>query len=416
MTFLSPVERAYLDGTREFTKAQQRYIRCTLRKKLRLMDEDIARCDTVAAALQPGCNGSHNLLPLEVADLTERGFMSDDYDNDNVSRSPRWDLNPRPKVFALHSPSFFSSPTSILSESAGLRNLRQVKNARVGSVIPRSELNITEFCNWLALQNKKRWTIKQIKNYAVRFGYIILQSGDAADLLTLSPRNRGHAMNALASLAKYLGKYDEWLKIRQRYNLKWSSGNDYLQSFNRFFDNDLNLEVMIQRIREMIARLPDNMGRIIKFACLVGLRPAESIESVKLINDKESFAKYYNPDMMALEHFRFPHIFFRQTKKAYVSLIDFDILNIVKGIQKIPSHNAIRLACRRKGISMEMHLCRKIFGSWLRQSGGIESETVDMLSGRIPRTVFAKHYFTPSLDYREKVLTSLKKLRQEIER
>ena len=133
MTFFSPVERAYLEGTREFTMAQQRYIRCRLRKKLRIMGEDLASCNnnnnnnnniTVEAALQPGCNGPHNLLPLEVVQLTERGFMSDDYDNDNVSRSPRWDLNPRPKVFALHSPSFCSSPTSILSKSAGLRNLR----------------------------------------------------------------------------------------------------------------------------------------------------------------------------------------------------------------------------------------------------------------------------------------------------
>ncbi len=65
-----------------------------------------------------------------VAQLTERGFMSDDYDNDYVSRSPRWDLNPRPKVFALHSLSFSSSPTSILSESAGLRNLRRERKWR----------------------------------------------------------------------------------------------------------------------------------------------------------------------------------------------------------------------------------------------------------------------------------------------
>ncbi len=93
----------------------------------------------------------------------------------------------------------------------------------------------------------------------------------------------------------------------------------------------------------MIARLSDNMGRIIKFACLVGLRPAETVESVKLINDKESFAKYYNPDMMALEHFRFPDIFLlRQTKRAYISLIDYDLLNIISGIQnKMPSPNAV---------------------------------------------------------------------------
>ena len=176
----------------------------------------------------------------------------------------------------------------------------------------RSLQELQYFCHWLKAQGKTHWTIKQTKNYALKYAYILLQpKGDASILMILSPRNKQHAMAALANLAKYLGKYDEWLKIRQRYNLKWSSGNDSLQSFNRFFDNDLNLDVMIQCVKIMIARLPDDMGRIIKFACLVGLRPAESIESVKLINDKESFEKYYNPDVMALEHFRFPQIFFR---------------------------------------------------------------------------------------------------------
>jgi hypothetical protein len=33
---LTKVEKQYLDGTRQFTKAQQRYIRSRLRKKLRL--------------------------------------------------------------------------------------------------------------------------------------------------------------------------------------------------------------------------------------------------------------------------------------------------------------------------------------------------------------------------------------------
>jgi hypothetical protein len=46
MTFLSPVEQAYLNGTRDFTKAQRRYIRCRLKKKLRLLEEE--SCDAAA--------------------------------------------------------------------------------------------------------------------------------------------------------------------------------------------------------------------------------------------------------------------------------------------------------------------------------------------------------------------------------
>ena len=44
---LTKVEKEYLDGTRQFAKAQQRYIRCRLRKKLRLLNEE--SCNVAAA-------------------------------------------------------------------------------------------------------------------------------------------------------------------------------------------------------------------------------------------------------------------------------------------------------------------------------------------------------------------------------
>ena len=78
--------------------------------------------------------------------------------------------------------------------------------------------------------------------------------------------------------------------------MKWSSGQESLQSFNRFFNPQLSLESMLQQIAIMVSKTPKIMGQIIKFACLTGLRPAEAVESVRLINDKEEFAKYYNPE------------------------------------------------------------------------------------------------------------------------
>jgi intergrase/recombinase len=159
------------------------------------------------------------------------------------------------------------------------------------------------------------------------------------------------------------------------------------------------------------------MGQIIKFCVVTGLRPAEAVESVRLINDKEAFAKYYNPSRQALEHFRFPQ-FLRQTKKAYISFVSPEILEIARLpstiVDAIPSYNAIRLACRKRGIYMDMRYARKIFASHLRQSG-IESDIVDLLQGRVPRTVFARHYFTPSLSYRQKVLGALNELRKRVE-
>jgi len=126
------------------------------------------------------------------------------------------------------------------------------------------------------------------------------------------------------------------------------------------------IKSMLQKIAKMISKTPRTIGQITKFCCLTGLRPAEAFESIRLINDKEEFAKYYNPERQALEHFRFPSLFLRQTKKAYISFVTPEMLDMVRCFElsvTMPSYNAIRLTCRRKGVSMDMRYCRKIFAS-----------------------------------------------------
>jgi hypothetical protein len=63
-------------------------------------------------------------------------------------------------------------------------------------------------------------------------------------------------MNTLANLAEFSGRYDYWMQIRQRFNLKWTSGNESLQSFEPFFNDDLNVDVMLQHVRKLIQKLP----------------------------------------------------------------------------------------------------------------------------------------------------------------
>ena len=235
--------------------------------------------------------------------------------------------------------------------------------------------------------------------------------------MTLSPRNRHHALAALSILAKYQGQYDKWLQIRQRYNMKWSSGQESLQSFNRFFNPDMSLESMLQQIAKIISNTPRIMGQIIKFCCFTGLRPAEAVESVRLINDREGFAKYYNPERQALEHFRFPSFFLRQTKKAYISFVTPDMLNMVRLTvsSTIPTYNAIRLTCRRNGVYMDMRYCRKIFASWLHKQG-VSDVLIDLLQGRVGKSVLVNHYLQPGQNYRDKILGAVKGLKQEIEK
>jgi hypothetical protein len=248
----------------------------------------------------------------------------------------------------------------------------------------------------------------------------VLDTGDASPLSTLpSCRSKEITITALANLAKFQGRYERFQELKKRYDLKWSTSNS-TQYFERFFNEGLTLDIMLQRIKEMVRLLPPFMGNIVKFGCLVGLRASEVLESVRLINfgnigtDKTEKIQYYNHDRQTLEHFRHPQIFLRQTKKAYISYLSIDNYHWIASLgPNIPSLNAITLACRRKGIKMEMYLTRKIFASWLRKEG-IQPEVVDMLQGRVSQSVLTRHYLVPQSSLKDQVLDALKQLQQQL--
>jgi intergrase/recombinase len=129
---------------------------------------------------------------------------------------------------------------------------------------------------------------------------------------------------------------------------------------------------------------------------LTGLRPQEACESIRLLkNDFDNYIKRQE-DSMTLEHFKYPQ-FIRRTKKAYVSIINDQILEIAKCCGK-HSYNAVRLYIKKKGLEMHMAFCRKIFATHLRNQG-VEPEIIDLLQGRSPKSVFARHYFKPDFSH-----------------
>jgi hypothetical protein len=226
---------------------------------------------------------------------------------------------------------------------------------------------------------------------------------------------RRHAMESLAAWSKFTGSYEQWQQIKRRYSLHWTNGNESLQTLQRFFNPDLTLEIMIQKVRQMIDVLPPTtMAEIVKFGCLVGLRSAEICESVRLINDKETFAQYYDPVQQSLLHYKFKQ-FLRTTKKAWISFITKDQLSGIANLgPKTPSWTAIRSTCRRRHVDCSMRYCRKIHATYLHQQG-IPADIIDALQGRTPASIFAKHYYRPSLDYRIKVLDAIDKLKERLE-
>ena len=136
-------------------------------------------------------------------------------------------------------------------------------------------------------------------------------------------------MKALTALSKFTGCYHPWQDMIIRYNIKWSSG-ELFQLFREMVNEKTSLSSMIEWVRDAISKLPEPYYNIILYNTLTGLRPSEACISISLIQEQESFQKYYNREKSLLEHFKFPEIFIRRTKKAYVSIINDLIIELAR--------------------------------------------------------------------------------------
>lgn len=152
---------------------------------------------------------------------------------------------------------------------------------------------------------------------------------------------------------------------------------------------------MISWLKDTCSKLSPHYINILLFNTLTGLRPDEACKAIQIIQKEED--NYVRKDLMILEHYKFPDIFIRRTKKAYISILTDQILELAKQAGNC-GYNALRLAVKRKKLDMNMAYCRKIFATYLR-THGVEQEIIDLLQGRAPRSVFVKHYFKPDLDY-----------------
>ncbi len=259
----------------------------------------------------------------------------------------------------------------------------------------------------LHLQNNyKHSTIQTHKCYSRKYSHI-LSDGDAQELLTLSNHKRLMVMSALASLSKFMGCYDSWESIKKRYHLKWSY-NDGLSFFNAITNGD-TLDSMLKWLKDTISKLSESDANILIYCTVTGLRPTEACQSIELIHT--DLDNYLNKDSMMLEHFKYPQQFIRKTKHAFVSLVDDSIIDLAQNTSQ-RSYNSTRMLLRKQGIEMHMAYCRKIFATHLRNNE-IQPEIIDLLQGRVPKSVFLRHYFRPELGH-DNIRKSIETLYREI--
>jgi intergrase/recombinase len=239
----------------------------------------------------------------------------------------------------------------------------------------------------------------------------LFDSSKASVLGGLSKCNRRHAMAALANLAKFLGMYKDWKEIVSQAGLHWQK-TSHLEVFLSMFNTDIgDVKAWLEEASE---KLPEKYSVTLRFAAATGLRPDEACKSISLLSElaeTDKIGEYLNAQLGVLEHFRFPNLFLRGCKNCYISFVPEELLELILYVKPKVKANGLRSAIEKVGLKVRIKDLRKLFATTLRENG-ISEEVIDLLEGRIPQSVFLRHYYKPDLlrSTREKVLEAAKPL------
>ena len=225
---------------------------------------------------------------------------------------------------------------------------------------------------------------KDLMLYARKYGECLLR-GDLSPLLQLSPNKRRHALMGISALSKYLGIHDEFKRLREKYCIKWAV-NDAVP---RMLLSRDGFTAMLKKARETI-KILNPRREVVLFLALSGLRIEEALNSLRIFHERGA-ENYLNKEIGVLEHYRFPEVFIRRTKHAYITVVDDYMLKLLENTKPV-SYDTLRNCFRRRSQSTPgFYLFRKIWATYMHQKG-IPPETIDLLQGRTPSSVFTRHY------------------------
>jgi intergrase/recombinase len=231
-------------------------------------------------------------------------------------------------------------------------------------------------------------------------------------LLMFSKDKQRLVMSALSNLSKFLGTYQQWKESIKNNGLKWSKV-DTFESFMRIMNN--NHIDLLEWHKKASDILKDNEKLYFKFMLLSGLRKNEGVQSFNLIITlfrNGRLADYFNESLSMLEHYKFRQ-FLRRTKNAYITFACKDLIMQIAKSQPV-SYPAIRKCLERRGLKLRIKELRSYYASFMVRHN-IISEEVDLLQGRIPKSVFARHYLKENpTELRDRTLKAISELEQTL--
>ena len=167
---------------------------------------------------------------------------------------------------------------------------------------------------------------------------------------------------------------------------------DVIQSFTRIFNSQAH-NGLGEWYNKAKTLLNNNEKLYLEFMLLSGARAMEGIKSFNLIVELGSKYNqdYYNEKTKFLEHFRYPKIFLRSSKNLYVSAVPKKLLDEISN-SKIVKYYMIDKKLNKANLSMRIKQLRSFYATKMRENG-LLSEQIDLMQGRVGKSIFLHHYF-----------------------
>jgi intergrase/recombinase len=114
-----------------------------------------------------------------------------------------------------------------------------------------------------------------------------------------------------------------------------------------------------------------------------------------------------------LEHFRYGKLFLRNSKNCYVSCVPKSLLDEISHSSKV-SYNAIDKRLNKSHLPMKLKQLRSYYATEMRKAG-LLSEQIDLMEGRIGKSIFLQNYFKENpTELSNKILSLLPTLEQTL--
>jgi len=258
----------------------------------------------------------------------------------------------------------------------------------------RPNVDLLEFEKWVRAKYSFSYG-NTVLCYTKKYHGLLEADSNLRDLELLSNDVKTSVVKSLLLFAKFHGCYSKFKDRLGEYGIKLYRP-DSLNAFLRILKAS-NTNTM-QYYNEILPLLKDNERVFAKFLLSSGLRVSEGIESFNLIislSNEGKLSEYYDENLGCLMHFKYPKLFIRHTKNAFITFISKESLNQIAKCQPV-TYFSLRKRLYRKNKPMRFDEFRDYFGTKLVNNGILEAEQ-NLVCGRIPISIFIRHYWSPKL-------------------